>query len=207
MKKMTSTAILIVAVMMAYAQKIPVEVLVGHKAVNTQLILNKKFAENSKFGFFSILNYNMPFDKEIPIFRYHMIQTNIYGQITKNIRVFGGGFTNPLDYGGMAGLQAVFPSKNSFLLIHNGHYLVKKYASQLMILFEHHAKLNEQSKIYMRMQVMGESNFKEFKRGFQMLRLGFEKNNFQYGVAATFDQFGSKPIAYENYGFFIRTEL
>jgi hypothetical protein len=207
MKKIIITLILFTIVNSIHAQKIPVEVFAGHQAINTQLILNKKFAENSKMGFFSIVNINMPYDKENKIFRYHTIQANVYGNINKNIRLFGGGFTNPMDYGGIVGVQGVFPFKNNFLLIHNGHYLVQKYASQLMILFEHRSNLNEKTKVYGRIQVMGETDFKEFKRGFQMLRLGIDKNNFQYGLAATFDQFGNQPIMYQNFGFFIRTEL
>jgi hypothetical protein len=189
------------------AQGIPVEVLVGNEAINTQIILNKKFSKNSKAGFFGIVNFNMPHDKNDPIFRYHIILANVYYGLTKNIRVFGGGFSNKIDYGASAGIQAVFPSKNSFLMIHNRHSLVKNYASEFMIIYEYRPKISDKLNLYTRAQLMGETDFKEFKRGFQMLRLGIGNEKIQYGLGVTFDQFGNLPIKYENYGLFIRTEL
>ncbi len=189
------------------SQGIPVEVLAGNEAINTQLILNKKFSENSKAGFFGIVNFNMPHDKNDPIYRYHIILANVYYGLTKNIRVFGGGFHNKIDYGPSAGIQGIFPSKNSFLMIHNRHSLVKNYASEFMIIYEYRPKISDKLNLYTRAQLMGETDFKEFKRGFQMFRLGIGNEKIQYGLGVTLDQFGNLPIKYENYGVFIRTEL
>ncbi len=189
------------------AQKIPVEVLTGHQAVNTQFLLNRRFAEGSKFGVFSIVNFNMPYDRENPIYKYHIVQANVYYALTKHLSGFVGGFTNPKDYGGSIGLQASLPFKQGLIFLSNRNAVLTNYASEFLVLAEYRAKLLKSLHLYSRVQLMSETNFVEATRNFQMLRLGLGYKQFQFGLGATFDQFGSKPIKESNVGMFVRAEL
>ncbi len=190
------------------AQKNPMEVLVGDKATNVLFTSIKKVAENSKFGYFTIVNLNMPYDKtELFYKKYHMIQANASYEIFKNIKVFAGAFSNNNDYGASAGILGTFPFKNSFLMVSNRNSIVFHSTSEFLVIYEYRPKLSEKIRLYSRIQLMAETNYKEFKRGYQMLRLGITTNQFSYGLAATFDQFGNVPFTYENTGLFIRAEL
>jgi hypothetical protein len=208
MKKIQYTLLMYLAMTSAiYAQKTPVEFLIGHNAINTQINLNRKFGENSKFGIFSIVNFNMPFDKTNAVYKYHIVQANVYYSLTKNFRIFGGAFTNPKDYGASLGVQAIFPFKNGVFLFSNRHSIVKDYVSEFLIMTEFRPKINSKLNLYSRVQVMSETDFEIMRRNFQMLRLGLSYQNYQFGLGATFDQFGNKPIAYNNIGLFARVEL
>jgi hypothetical protein len=190
-----------------FAQKLPFEVLVGHKAINTQFIINKKFSDTSKFGVFGVINFNMPYDKQNLVYKYHIVQANIFYSLTKNVSVFAGGFTNPKDHGGSLGIRGMFAFKNGMFFISNRNSILTNYSSEFLVMTEFRPKLSEMLNLYTRLQIMTETNFTEFKRNFQMLRLGLGYKQFQFGLGATFDQFGNKPIKEENFGFFARAEL
>jgi hypothetical protein len=189
------------------AQKLPIEILAGNNAVNTQYIVNKKFSETSRFGVFSVINFNMPYDKQNIIYKYHIVQSNIFYSLSKHISVFAGGFTNPKDYGASLGLQARFPFKNGMFFISNRNSVLTNYSSEFLVMTEFRPKLTEKFNLYSRVQAMTETDFIEAKRNFQMLRLGLGFKQYLFGLGATFDQFGNKPIKEENYGIFVRAEL
>ena len=48
------------------------------------------------------------------------------------------------------------------------------------------------------------NKFSTHSRSFQQLRIGFTKNNNQFGVAADFDEYGEKPITKTTIGVFVR---
>jgi hypothetical protein len=202
--------ILIVAFLLsreANAQKLPLEILGGHKAVNTQFFANKKFSDKSKFGFSFVVNFNMPYNKQNVVYKYHIVQANVFYMLSKHISVFAGGFTNPKDYGGSLGLQARFPFKNGMFFISNRNSVLTNYSSEFLVITEYRPKISEKLNLYSRLQVMSETDFAEAKRNFQMVRLGLGYQQFQFGLGATFDQFGNRPIKEDNFGLFVRAEL
>jgi hypothetical protein len=207
MKKITVIMLCLALSLYVKAQKTPIEFLIGHNAVNTQINVNKKFSDGSKFGVFSVINFNMPYDRANVIYKYHIVQANVFYSLTKNFRVFGGAFTNPKDYGASLGVQAIFPFKNGIFLFSNRHSVVKDYVSEFLLMTEFRPKISEKLNLYARVQVMSETDFEIMRRNFQMLRLGLGYQQFQFGIGATFDQFGNKPIAYDNIGLFARVEL
>jgi hypothetical protein len=207
MKKYLFFLALLVFAKYSNAQKAPIEFFAGDKALNTQFIFNKQIAPESKFGFFSLIVFNSPYDKQDKMFKYYNIQTNATYSLTKNFRVFAGGFSKNIDYGATAGLQFIMPSKKWFVLIHNGNDLVKDFKSQLMGLVEYKPMLNSKWQLYSRVQIMQETDYKDFTRGFQSIRLGVGYKQFQFGIGTMFEQFGTLPIKYENTGMFLRADL
>jgi hypothetical protein len=189
------------------AQKVPIEAFAGDKSLNTQFIFSKQISPESKFGLFSLIVFNSPYDKNDKVFKYYNIQANATYNITKHFRVFVGTFSKNIDYGATAGLQYIKPSKKWFILIHNGNDLVEKFKSQLMGLVEYKPMLNAKWQLYTRVQVMQETDYKDFTRGFQSVRVGLGYKQFQFGVGTMFEQFGTLPIKYENRGVFIKADL
>ena len=149
----------------------------------------------------------MPYDRQNVIYKYHIVQVNISYSLSKHISVFAGGFTNPKDYGASIGLLARFLFKNGMFFISNRNSVLTNYSSEFLVLTEYRPKISTNLNLYSRLQVMSETNFKVAKRNFQMLRLGLGYKQYQFGLGATFDQFGSLPIKEENYGIFVRAEL
>jgi hypothetical protein len=207
MNRIILAILVIFNVGLLFAQKLPIEILAGHNAINTQFIVNKKFSETSKFGIFSVINFNMPYDRQNVIYKYHIVQANIFYSLSKHISVFAGGFTNPKDYGASLGLQTRLPFKNGMFFISNRNSILTNYSSEFLVMTEFRPKLTDKLHLYSRLQIMTETDFTEAKRNFQMLRLGLGFKQYQFGLGATFDQFGSKPIKEENYGIFVRAEL
>lgn len=76
-----------------------------------------------------------------------------------------------------------------------------------LLLAEYTPMLTEKTKLYSRVQAMG--NFTDLKhnRSYQYLRVGLEKKGLQFGIAVDFDAYGSELQYITNYGAFIRTTL
>jgi hypothetical protein len=190
----------------AQAQPIPVEFFGGNTAFTTQVIFGKRLTD-SRFGVFSLLTYNLPYDREDRLFAYYTLQAAATYNLTRHVRVFGGTYLKNIDYGPSAGAQFILPGRRWFLILHNGNDLSRVLRSQFMVLAEYRPTLKGSLQLYSRVQVMQETDYQTRTRGFQQLRLGLGGRGVQGGIGINVEQFGPLPFTRENMGLFVRAEL
>jgi hypothetical protein len=189
------------------AQKSSLEIVTKSNAISTQMIFNKRFAETSKFGLFSMINVTMPYEKEDVITNIYSIQASVVYAYSKNFILLAGGFTNKKDYGGSIGFLTRLPFKNGNFFLSNRNAVLTDYSSEFLTMTEYRPKLFREIGFYSRLQTLVETDFKDIKKNAQLLRVGLEYKQFQFGVAAAFNVFSNEPLRQENFGIFLRTEL
>ena len=183
----------------------------GDKATNVLIRINQSFSKESRWAILGVVNSNMPYADNHPIYNYHFIQTALSYKIGVKSKIktgaFIGSFKNPKHFGPLVGLYALYPFKNGIISLSNQQQFAKTYTTNLVAVFEFTPKINETLKLYSRIQIMSETDFNIATRSYQMVRLGLGYKKIQFGLAATFDQFKDQTIHFENYGLFIRTTL
>ena len=193
------------------AQSFSGEVSFGHNAITNLISGSKYFSHESKWGISATFNSNMPYDKSSTAYNYHIIQPMILYSVIKKPKIITnilfGSFKNPKHYGGLLGVQAVIPFKDGKIVLTNQHQFAEDYFTSIIFIGEYKPKINNKFRLYLRAQVMSETDFNIFTRNFQILRLGLEYKQIQFGAGATFDQFNNQTISHENYGAFIRTTI
>jgi hypothetical protein len=188
-----------------YAQKSSVELFTKQSALSTQMMLNKRFSDSSKFGFFTIINFTMPYDKEDAISKKYSIEANVSYAISKHFIVLAGGFFSTKDYGASLGLVTVFVFKNGNFVLINRHSFLTIYASEFLMMTEYKLKVTKKINFYSRLQTLTETDFMVVKRNAQMLRFGVGYKQFQFGLGATLNIFKNGIINKDSVGLFLRT--
>jgi hypothetical protein len=206
MKKLILLFILsILLTELLFAQKNSVELFTKKSALSTQMMLNKKFSDSSKFGFFSIINFTMPYNREEINSKKYSIQANVSYSLSKHILLLAGSFITTKDYGASLGVATLFGFKNGSFVLVNRHSLLATYSSEFLMMTEYKPKLTKKISLYSRLQTLTETNFTSIKKNAQMLRVGFDYKQFQFGIGATLNVFKNENINKDNIGFFLRT--
>ena len=136
-----------------------------------------------------------------------MIQANVTYALAKKFSLYTGVFTNKMDFGPSIGAIGKFKIKNGIVIVNNRHTFTKEYISVLLLLTEYRPPINDKLNLYIRLQILSETNFEEAKRNIQLIRLGIAFEDYQLGLGTTFDQFGSLPIKRNNHGLFFRVQF
>lgn len=180
---------------------IPVEVFGGHSAVSYQHVISKDIF-NNKFNFFNVAAFDAKYsDNKNSVFA---IQSLVFYKIGKGFSVGLGAQLQNVGAFSLAGIQYSYASDKLLVVILPTVNLNEKTNYEQFVLVEYRPKLNDKTRIYSRIQILANTDFEKYNRGYQQLRLGLEKKGLQFGVAATFDQFNSNIVKLENYGVFVR---
>jgi hypothetical protein len=99
-------SLLILTGIMAKAQPIPVELMIGDKYGTVNLAFNRSFSQNSKLGFFHMNTVQFYYKDEIK--NSFLLQDLLYVEAIKNLRVAGGVVFSKGGFNTTAGLQYVF---------------------------------------------------------------------------------------------------
>ncbi len=187
---------------MAQNPPVPVEIFGGHRALSYQHVINKTVFKE-RFNFFNITSFDAEY-KEDPR-NVYLISSMFSYNIGKGFSAgVGGEIQRPGAFVYVGGqyayatdqlLLVLFPSVNL-----NGHRQYSQFA-----MLEYRPKINENYKAYIKMQFLVTTDFDNYDRGYQQFRLGLQRENIQFGLAANFDQFNSNAITTNNFGVFIRT--
>ena len=180
---------------------IPVELFVGDRAIAYQQVINKNIFKD-KFNFFNITRFDAELGQDA---------TNVFLISSFFSYNLGKGFS--LGVGGelqrpgafiMLGIQYAYVRPQLLLVLFPSVNLngTQQYAQ--LSLIEFRPKITQHLSLYSRVQLLVNTNFKSYDRGYQQIRLGLQHKNIQYGLAATFDQFDSNNITTTNYGVFTR---
>lgn len=187
----------------SFAQQppIPVEFFVGNRAITYQHVLSKNIL-NNKFNFFNVVSVDAEYKENgNNIF---FVESLISYKIAKKFSLGIGGQLQNIGAFAIVGAQFTHATDSFLLVVLPTVNITGKTNYEQFLLLEYRPKINEKTRGYLRTQFLVNTDFANYNRGYQQFRLGLEKKNIQFGLAATFDQFNSSVITTSNYGVFTR---
>jgi len=179
---------------------IPIELFAGNRAITYQHVLNKSILDD-KFNFFNVVSFDAEYEENGS--KIYVIQSLVSYKITNKFSLGLGGQLQNTGAFTIVGAQFAHATDNFLFVILPTINITGKTNYEQFFLFEYRPKINRKTRAYFRSQFLVNTDFTKYNRGYQQLRLGLEKKNIQFGLAATFDQFNS-GVATSNYGCFIR---
>lgn len=189
------------------AQPIPVETLIGHKKVYGFSLINKKFSDSTRFGFFSLTSFNGDY-KNI---ENELVSSN---QLTFSLNKYfklaaGSSFNGLLDFFPSAGLQFTYFKPKLLIVLNPGFEFNKSVASNTFGIVEWKPNLNPKMKLYTRIQGLYIYNLSdpEHQRSFIHFRLGLSRKTWVYGLGLNADFYGPNLYTVNNFGAFARFEF
>jgi hypothetical protein len=196
---------LLLSCVLAKAQPIPVELMMGHKYGTVNLSFSKNFSQTSRLGFFHMNTVQFDYkDKNNNSF---ILQDQIYVETFKNMRVAGGVVYSNGGFNPTAGLQYVYSSKKLFFLCAPRVNIESEASYDIMTILQYKPEINDRVKLYTRLQMLNLFDKGGNIKSYQWIRLGLEIKGLQFGLAADVDEYGPRPSATSNLGVFIRKEI
>ncbi|WP_198675211.1 hypothetical protein [Pleomorphovibrio marinus] len=202
-----SVSLLLPISLFAQAPKIPtpVEMMAGHDRLFFQMVVTKKFAPESRFGFLSVSTFSTDYsngmenlDLVMPV----MVNYTFY----KNIGLVAGTtVNNQVGFSPLAGLQHAFANREWVAVSIASFFLNSSRNVELFGIYEYKPKLSTTFDLYTRLQYMYIHGFSlnQHARSFLQLRTGLKKEAFSFGVGANLDQYGPEKVFKPNYGVFV----
>ncbi|QEE50238.1 hypothetical protein FUA48_11815 [Flavobacterium alkalisoli] len=195
---------------LAQVRDIPIEVVVGNRAVAHQMYLNKYLDSTSRFGYFGYLRYETPYEnrRESTFFG----QSLVFYDVAEGISLGGGGYVSNVGF--LPQLIAGYSRNtgNISLMAFGTFEPVKSPNSEIFVLVTYSPPLNKSGSLRLFSQLMGSYNFNykdNLKYNFanQYLRLGLGYKDWQFGLATDLVQ--ERPIGLlpTNTGIFLRRLL
>jgi hypothetical protein len=189
----------------SFSQPIPVELMAGNRYATINVVVDKKFTQSSKLGFFHINTIQV--DNRNKLYNDFMMEDLLYFEPIKHFRLTGGAFYGQPGFIPTIGLQYVRGGKDLFLIIAPRVNLQKDLEYDLVSILQYNPQLNDKIKLYSRLQLLNLFNSSNNIKSYQWIRLGLEIHGIQFGVAADFDEYGPHPRVEHNFGLFIRREI
>jgi hypothetical protein len=189
----------------SFSQPIPVELMAGNRYATINVVVDKKFTQSSKLGFFHINTIQIDYRNKLN--NDFMMEDLLYFEPVKHFRFTGGAFYGHPGFIPTVGLQYVRGGKDLFLIIAPRINLQKDLEYDIVSILQYNPKLNEKIKLYSRLQLLNLFNSSSNIKSYQWIRLGLEINGIQFGLAADFDEYGPRPKVEHNIGVFIRREI
>ncbi len=184
-----------------FAQSVPLEIMGGQRNFWYQHVMGKNF-ENSKFGHFHVSSLHAFYDatpEEL------MSQSYLTYQINENVKPgIGLFYSSAPGFVPSLNVQLMHKGKNHFILAIPRVDIVNDPSYDVMLMTEYFPKLNHNTTLYTRIQVMLNYTGTQHNRSYQNIRAGVNLGTIQVGVAANFDAYGKRVQYQKNYGLFIR---
>jgi hypothetical protein len=187
---------------------IPAELLLGHEALYSQLVLSRDFSQNSKFSFFSLATYSAYYneqeDNDLAIIN------QLSYRLGKGFGLFGGFNINAaVGLAPILGPEHIYASRKFLAISRLSYALNGEHDLGFFGLYEFKPPINDKLALYTRLQVLYERGLSEgqHNRSFLYLRAGLKKNQFNFGLGANLDQYGPQKEFKPNYGVFLAWEF
>lgn len=187
------------------------EIMVGNRYLHYQHSLAKPLKPGSAFGWQHITTlikrYNTNIEKggmndEL------MNQAYITASVASFLSLKAGLFyTNAGGYQPSMGLEFVARRKDLIIIIAPRADVARNGSYELFALAEFSPQLTKKMRLYSRLQAMSNAGPHDHNRSYQLVRLGIEVQNFQFGVGVTLDEYGTSGVVHCNAGLFIKTML
>ncbi|KUG13737.1 hypothetical protein BEI02_03630 [Elizabethkingia sp. HvH-WGS333] len=216
--KRNTIGILFLSCFMSFAQEekrekilnppVTIEVLTGDVGIASQMIINKSFRSVPRLGFFSVTNISSKWNETTS--KDAMSQANITFEIVKGLRLFGGmHYTPTTGLRPTSALMYTFNYKSLLLSIGPRIDLSKDSNAEGFVMAEYKPEINENWKIYSRVQGLYAQNLNsgEHARSYLMLRLGLSYKDIRFGLGANWDAYGPEKQSKQNYGIFLAASL
>ena len=184
-----------------------VEALIGNNGLNLQTIFSKTLTPQSRFGVFGIADFYGVYNaKEQAIKNQQMAQTHLTYMIARGLNVSAGAFfENHSGFRPTLGLQYNLFVKDFHLLLAPRFDLSQTYNGEILGLLEYSPRLNEDWRIYTRVQGLYNQDLKNDIHSVSYVwgRLGATYRNYRFGVGGNFYSLGPKRISEKNIGIFL----
>lgn len=187
------------------AQPIPVEFMLGNKYGSVNVVLTKKFSQNSRFGFFHLNTVEFNYNEEHK--NSFILQDLLFVETLKNLRVAGGIAYSKGGLSPTAGLQYIYSGEKLVFLCAPRVNIENEVSYDIFSFIQYKPKINDHIKLFTRIQSLNVFDASGNIKSYQWLRLGLETRGIQFGVGFNFDEFGHNPEVTTNYGLFIRKEI
>lgn len=195
-----------VGISASMAQPIPVEFMAGSRYATVNLVMNKKFTQTSRLGFFHLNTLTMDYNEEASNDLF--LQNLLTFEVVKNLRITGGAsYAVQPGIKPTMGLQYVLATKDFFLLLSPRVNIAAEPALSIFTLLRYRPKLTEKSNLFLGAQLLNIFDAKSHIKSYQWLRVGLEIKGTQFGLAANLDEFGPAPRVQFSAGLFVRREI
>lgn len=186
-----------------------VEYLAGNHRLFSQVMFNKRIAENPKAGVLNISSFAAAYKSDLKENEY-LNYTSLYYKIAKSVSIHAGAsFTAIEGLKPLAGLQYSYLAKNISATYLSAYYYTHNHKIFNLLFIEYKPEIKNNWALYSRVQanyqydVENEAHF----RSYIYLRCGLTHKNSTIGLGANEDRYGVKKLFKENYGFFIHLKL
>lgn len=201
----TFLLLLLLSNFLAEAQPTPIELMIGQRYGTVNLICDKHFSQNSRFGLFHM--NTVQFDYKNKIYNSFILQDQLYVETLKNLRISGGVVYSSGGFNTTAGLQYIYGGKKLFFLCAPRINIENEPSYDLMTILQYKPEINDRLKLYTRFELLHLFNSGGNIKSYQWIRLGLELKGIQIGLAADFDEYGPNPSTKSNFGIFVRKEI
>jgi len=187
---------------------LPVEVMPGNNSLYFQMVVVKNFSPESKFGFFSVATFKVPWEDLSQVDITLPVQVN-YTFWKGFGAVAGGRINNIIGFDPMVGLQHKYASKKVLAVTVASFFLNENNDAELFGLYEYKPPINEKWSFYSRLQFiyvygLGDN---QHGRSYLYLRAGVKRNALAFGLGTNLDRYGENKIFKDNYGVFVKWDF
>nr|WP_315225067.1 hypothetical protein [uncultured Flavobacterium sp.] len=194
----------------AQVRDIPVEVVVGNRAVAHQMYLNKYLDSTSRFGYFGYFRYETPYEnRQESTF---LGQSLVFYDVAEGISLGGGGYVTNVGFFPQLIAGYSRNAGNISFMAFGTFEPVKSPNSEIFVLVSYSPPLNKSGSLKLFSQLIGSYNFSyknnlQYNFANQYLRLGLDYKDWQFGLATDLVQESPKGLLPTNTGMFLRRLL
>jgi hypothetical protein len=184
----------------------PVEVLFGNNRFVSQFSINKKFAENSRFGFLATSYIAADYGND-PTENESMNVALIKYDILKGFGLVGGAALNShWGFRPYSGFQYIYANQQFMAMMMPGFYLTESHNFESVGFVEYRPHLKNAWSLFSHLEGLYnvDMNTKKHDRSFIYGRLGLSYKTFGFGFAANCDWYGPFKESKVNTGIFLR---
>jgi hypothetical protein len=188
-----------------YSQSLPIEVVVGHRYIGTQVNVDKKFPDHPRWSFYHTntmkINYQNKSSNEF------MMLNLLQFQVIYHFRILGGTYYGLPGFKPTMGLGYGQKSNNFSITVNARISLIQHPDWEYFLGMQYNPPLSEKIRLYSRLQMRSAFNTAGHIKGYQWFRVGMDAGGFQFGAAANLDEYGQSAKLFYNFGVFIRKDL
>lgn len=188
---------------------IPLEVVFSGDGWTSQMIIDKKFAPNSKFGLFALSYLKANYDND-DYLRESINLAFLKYDIVKNVSLLSGAlFNSHWGFRPYAGVQYGYHSKTFMGVVNSGFHLTETQNSESLAIVEYRPAIKGAWSLYTHIQGLYSYNteIEKHDRSHFYTRLGVSYKTFSFGGAFNYDCYGPQKMKENQFGIFISTLL
>ncbi len=192
-----------------HSAPIPLEIVFSGDGWTSQMIIDKKFAPESKLGFFGLSYLKANYDND-EYLRESINLAFLKYDVFKGISLVSGAmFNSHWGFRPYAGAQYGYHSKTFMGVINSGFHLTETQNFETLAIVEYRPPIKGAWSVYSRVQGLYSQNSEISKhdRSHFYARLGASYKTFSFGAAFNYDCYGPQKLTENQFGIFISTLL